>query len=111
MISDAAQTTRFAIWALLLIVSVGILGFGIVNASILSAGMCFGMKPLPSYVSEWTAPGIMALSAGLSALPFLAAFLLRPNHRLMLIFGGTVFAAIALTVLIALLCPNPNYPG
>ena len=111
MLTDVAQTARFAFWALLLGVSFAILGFGIVNAAILGAGMCFGMKPLPSYVSEWTAPGVMGLSAGLSALPFLGAFLLRPNHRLLLIFGTIVFATIVLTVLIALLCPNPNFLG
>jgi hypothetical protein len=51
------------------------------------------------------------LSAGLSALPFLGVFLLRPNHRLLAIFGAVVFAAILLTMLVAFLCPNPNFLG
>jgi hypothetical protein len=101
----------FAFWGLLLGVSFAILSFGIVNAAILGAGMCFGMKPVPSYFSEWTAPGVMALSAGVSALPFVGAFLLRPNHRLLAVFGAVVFAAIALAVLVAFLCPNPNFIG
>jgi hypothetical protein len=111
MSMDVAQTARLAFRALLLGVSFAILGFGIVNAGILSTGMCFGMKPLPSYVSEWSAPGVMALSAGLSALPFLGALLLRPHHRLLAIFGAVVFAAIVLTVLVAFFCPNPNFLG